>query len=68
MNNASSGDYYESTSQPQNKKRKMYCDCIIHCPDSIDKLLSPGSLESWNVILRAAEIRNHKLTVLPSQV
>ena len=39
------------------KKGKIYCDCIIHCSNSTDKLVSS---ESWNVILRAAEIRNHK--------
>ena len=39
---------------------KIYCDCIIHCSDSTDKLVSPESLESLNVILHAAKICNHK--------
>ena len=42
------------------KKLKIYCDCILHCSDSTDKLVSPESLESWNVTLCASEIRNHK--------
>ena len=60
MNNVSSEDDYAFSSQPQKKKRKIYCDCIIPCSDTTDKLVLPESLESWNVILRAVEIRNHK--------
>ena len=60
MLDSTSEDDYESSSQPQKKQQKIYCDCIIHCSDSTNKLVSPESLESWNVVLRAAEIRNHK--------
>lgn len=42
------------------KEETRYCDCIIHCFDRTEKLVSPESLESWNVILHAAKIRNHK--------
>ena len=35
-------------------------DCIIHCSDEkTDKLVSPQDLDSWNSLLRAAEIRQH---------
>ena len=61
MNDTSSEDDYESSSRTKKKKLKIYCDCILHCSDSTDKLVSPESLESWNVTLRASEIRNHKV-------
>ncbi|KAG0715097.1 hypothetical protein GWK47_012734 [Chionoecetes opilio] len=43
--------------QPSARKRARI-DCIIHCSDS-DALVSPQDLDSWNTLLRAAEIRQH---------
>ncbi|XP_056156559.1 uncharacterized protein LOC130130771 [Lampris incognitus] len=34
-------------------------ECIIHCSDDTDKLVSLQSVDSWRTLLRAAQIRNH---------
>ncbi|KAG0713835.1 hypothetical protein GWK47_015305 [Chionoecetes opilio] len=45
--------------QPSARKRARI-DCIIHCSDDdSDALVSPQDLDSWNTLLRAAEIRQH---------
>ena len=33
--------------------------CIIHCSDDTDNLITPKSVDSWNTLLRAAQIRQH---------
>jgi hypothetical protein len=39
-------------------RRRSQIDCIIHCSDDdSDALVSPQDLDSWNTLLRAAEIR-----------
>ena len=60
MNDTSTGYDFQSSSHPQRKKWKIYCDCVIHFSDCTEKLVSPESLESWNIILRAAKILYHK--------
>ncbi|XP_050710239.1 uncharacterized protein LOC126995010, partial [Eriocheir sinensis] len=41
-------------------RKRPRSDCIIHCSDgSCDILVSPKDLDSWNTLLRAAEIRQH---------
>ncbi len=45
--------------QPSARKRARI-DCIIHCSDDdSDALVSTQDLDSWNTLLRAAEIRQH---------
>ena len=45
--------------EPSARKR-VRIDCIIHCSDDdSDVLVSPQDLNSWNTLLRAAEIRQH---------
>ena len=45
--------------EPSARKRAPI-DCIIHCcDDDSDALVSPQDLDSWNTLLRAAEIRQH---------
>lgn len=34
-------------------------DCIIHCTNSSDELVTIQSLESWKTLLNAATIRQH---------
>lgn len=34
-------------------------DCFIHCSNDILKLVAPTNVESWNTLLRAANISGH---------
>ena len=43
------------TSGTQAKHPRM--DCIIHCSDDDSNLVAPQNIDSWNTLLRAAEIR-----------
>ena len=50
---------------PPIKKTKEQCplsaiSCIIHCSQSKEKLTKLQSLDSWKVLLKAAQIRKHK--------
>ncbi|KAG0727937.1 hypothetical protein GWK47_033565 [Chionoecetes opilio] len=35
-------------------------ECIIHCSDDNENLISPQSVDSWKTLLRAAQIRRHE--------
>ena len=55
--NLKMGESQETCSQP-NKRQRM--ECIIHCSENTDeRLVTPQNMESWQSLLRAAEIRNH---------
>jgi len=41
-------------------KRPRYETCIIHCSDDESLLVSPKDLDSWESLLKAATIRNHR--------
>ena len=41
------------------KRPRESVDCIIHCTNDNEKLVSPQSVESWNTLVRAARIRKH---------
>ena len=41
------------------KRPRASVDCIIHCTNDNEKLVSPQSVESWNTLVRAARIRKH---------
>lgn len=47
----------EGNDSPEPKRPKM--ECIIHCSDDKDKLVSLQGADSWKTLLRAAQIRNH---------
>ena len=47
----------EANDSPEPKRPKM--ECIIHCSDDKDKLVSLQGVDSWKTLLRAAQIRNH---------
>ena len=59
MNDASSGDDYESSFQPLKSSEKYFVIAISIVLTALINWFCQ-SLESWNIILRAAEIRNHK--------
>lgn len=42
------------------KRAKTEPYCLIHCTDDNGKLVSPNSLESWNTLREAGEIRKHE--------
>ncbi|KAG0711467.1 hypothetical protein GWK47_020543 [Chionoecetes opilio] len=35
-------------------------ECIIHCSDDNENLISPQTVDSWKTLLRAAQIRRHE--------
>ena len=41
------------------KRPRVSVDCIIHCTNDNEKLVSPQSVESWNTLVRAARIRKN---------
>lgn len=43
--------------EPPPKRPRL--KCIIHCSDDTDNLITPKSVDSWNTLLRAAQIRQH---------
>ncbi len=45
------------SNSPVPKQPKM--ECIIHCSDDGDKLVSLQSVDSWRTLLRSAQICNH---------
>ena len=45
-------------STPAAPKRKKLSECIIHCTDSQEKVVSPRSLESWKTLLHHARLQN----------
>lgn len=47
----------QATDNQQPKRPRL--ECIIHCSDDTDKLVSPQIVDSWKTLLRAAQIRNH---------
>ena len=48
----------QSTSGPQPKRPRI--DCLIHCSDDDSNLVAPKDPDSWDTLLRAAEIRGHR--------
>ncbi len=47
----------QESNSPPLKQPQM--ECIIHCSDDGDKLVSLQSVDSWRTLLRAAQICNH---------
>ena len=45
---------------PTKSKSKSSGNCIIHCTDASDNLVSLQSIDSWEVLLKAASIRQHE--------
>ena len=43
-----------------NAKSKPSGNCITHCTDASDNLVSLHSVDSWEVLLKATTIRQHK--------
>ena len=43
-----------------NSRSKSSGNCIIHCTDASDDLVSLQSIDSWEVLLKAATIRQHE--------
>lgn len=48
-----------ATSKEANDSPEPKMECIIHCSDDKDKLVSLQGVDSWKTLLRAAQIRNH---------
>ncbi len=46
-------------SDSNHKRPRVSLDCIIHCTNYNEKLVSAKSVESWNTLVRAALIRKH---------
>lgn len=47
----------QGNNSPQPKQPKM--ECIIHCSDDRENLVSLQDIDSWKTLLRAAQLRNH---------
>ena len=47
----------EASNDPQPKRPRV--ECMIHCSDDTNKLVTPQAVESWRTLLKAAQIRNH---------
>ena len=45
---------------PSNSKSKPSGNCIIHCKDASDNLVSLQSVDSWEVLLKIAIICQHE--------
>ena len=53
---------------PKKKKRlSAPRDCMIHCTNSTDALVTLESMESWQTLLNAARIRNYQRLLELSQ-
>lgn len=46
------------------KKLEQEAECIIHCTDDTTKLIRPESIESWNTLKIAGELRNHEAILI----
>ena len=44
---------------PKKRKLSKPTDCMIHCTDSSDAIVTLDSYSSWQTLLNAARIRNH---------
>ena len=45
---------------PSNSKFKASGNCIIHCTDASDNLVSLQSVDSWDILLELVTIRQHE--------
>ena len=45
---------------PFKRQRTEVPDCMIHCTDDNTKLISPNSINSWQTLKKAAEVRDHE--------